>query len=137
MDSQARTKNIDLGYDGDGRVPVRGDHTLLGELAMNLTDNAIRYSPPNGVVTLFVRRNGAGVSFGVDDEGPGIPPESRDEVFERFVRLPGSQVEGCGLGLAIVREIAGRHDGRVVLEQSPGGGLRARVDLPAAGNVEA
>lgn len=131
MDSQARTKQIDLGYEGDSKASVLGDHMLLGELAMNLTDNAIRYSPPRSLVTLAVKRTGTTVSFCVQDQGPGIPAESREDVFERFVRLPGMEIEGCGLGLTIVREIASRHDGHVTLGDAPSGGLRVRVDFPA------
>jgi len=129
--ADARSKDIDLGYEGDDSAPIAGDPTLLGEMAINLTDNALRYSPPGTMVTLSVGRTNGTVTLTVDDQGPGIPEDRRDEVFERFVRLPGMTMEGCGLGLAIVREIAGRHGGQARLEPSPGGGLRACVDLPA------
>jgi len=130
--ADARAKDIDLGYEGDDSAPITGDPTLLGEMAINLTDNALRYSPPGTMVTLSVGRTDGTVTLTVDDQGPGIPEDRRDEVFERFVRLPGMTAEGCGLGLAIVREIAGRHGGgQARLEPSPGGGLRACVDLPA------
>jgi len=127
--TQAKNKEIDLGYEGDEHALMKGDPTLLGEMAINLTDNALRYSPPGTMVTLSVAGGGS-MSLTVDDEGPGIPEDKRDEVFERFVRLPGSAADGCGLGLAIVREIAVRHGGQAQLEPSPGGGLRVRVDFP-------
>ena len=130
--AEARGKDIDLGYEGAESMPITGDPTLLGEMAINLADNALRYSPAGTMVTLSVARIDGAVSLTVDDQGPGIPEDMRDEVFERFVRLPGTTVEGCGLGLAIVREIADRHGGQAGLERSPGGGLRVRVDFPVS-----
>lgn len=130
MTPQALARNIDLGYEGTDSAPVSGDPTLLEEMMMNLADNALRYSPPGARVTLSVHRNEISTSLVVDDNGPGIPVEKRKEVFERFVRLPGSQAEGCGLGLAIVQEIAVSHGARAVLEESPHGGLRVRIELP-------
>jgi signal transduction histidine kinase len=68
----------------------------------------------------------------VSDTGPGIPPAERERVFDRFHRVPGTTGTGSGLGLALARSIAGRHDGEVVLEDGPGGrGLRAVLRLPA------
>lgn len=131
---QSRAKGIDLGYEGEDQVGFHGDPTLLGELIINLTDNALRYAPPDTVVTISLVRNDESVILTVDDQGPGIPQEARDEVFERFVRLPGAPVEGCGLGLAIVREIANRHEGRVLLSDAPGGGLRVRVEFAVPEN---
>ncbi len=66
----------------------------------------------------------------VEDDGPGIPEENRQGVFERFSRLQNSATEGCGLGLAIVREIAGRHGATVTLGDTPRGGLRVEVAFP-------
>ncbi len=129
MTPQALARDIDLGYEGVTSAPMNGDPTLLGEMIMNLTDNALRYPPRGARVTLAVHR-GDTISLTVDDNGPGIPQEQRKAVFERFVRLQESPAEGCGLGLAIVQEIAASHGARVVLQDAPSGGLRVRVDFP-------
>ena len=129
MTPQALARNIDLGYEGVTRALMNGDPTLLGEMIMNLTDNALRYTPRGARVTLTVHR-GDTTSLTVDDNGPGIPQAQRKAVFERFVRLRESPAEGCGLGLAIVQEIAASHGAQVVLEDAPSGGLRVRVDFP-------
>jgi len=129
MTPKAFARRIDLGYAGAANAPLRGDATLLGEMIMNLIDNALSYPPQGARVTLTVQQH-AGLSLTVDDNGPGIPTDKREEVFERFVRLNESNVEGCGLGLAIVREIAASHAAQVILEDSPGGGLRVRIDFP-------
>jgi two-component system sensor histidine kinase TctE len=136
LNPQARSKNIDLGYEGDESALVPGNATLLGEVMTNLADNALRYAPAKTMVTLSVRQVEDRLSFTIDDEGGGIPVDRREEVFERFVRLPGSQGEGCGLGLAIVREIAANHGARVVLEDAEGGGLRVRIDFPCGATAE-
>jgi two-component system sensor histidine kinase TctE len=88
---------------------------MLKELFHNLLDNAIKYTPPNGVVTVDVRHaNQPGLMIiEVKDTGPGIPPEERQRVLERFYRVLGSDVEGSGLGLAIVKEIATQHGGKL------------------------
>lgn len=136
LNPQARAKNIDLGYEGDERALLPGNATLLGEVMTNLADNALRYSPAKTMVTLSVRHVEDRLSFTIDDQGSGIPVDRREEVFERFVRLPGSQGEGCGLGLAIVREIAANHGARVVIEDAEGGGLRVRIDFPCGATAE-
>ncbi len=135
MTPQALARGIDLGYEGAASAPLYGDATLLGEMIMNLIDNALRYPPPGAIVTLTIDP-GEAVSLTVDDDGPGVPSVHRKAVFERFVRLHESQAEGCGLGLAIVQEIAARHNAQVALEDSPSGGLRVRVEFSAtAGKV--
>lgn len=106
---QALARDIDFGLVvPDEAVIVRGDEQLLGELLSNLIDNALRYGPASGHVTVKVE-GGARPAVSVQDDGPGIPPEERHRIFERFYRLPGSPEEGCGLGLAIVEEIAHVH----------------------------
>ena len=130
LNPQARAKNIDLGYEGEESARLQGNATLLREAMTNLADNALRYAPMETMVTLAVRHADDHLSFTIDDQGGGIPVDLREEVLERFVRLPGSHGEGCGLGLAIVREIAVNHGARVVLEDADGGGLRVRIDFP-------
>ena len=127
---QAVAKNIDLGYIGDQRAPLRGDGALIGKLILNLADNAIKYSPENSMVTLRVRLEEGTIRLIVEDNGPGIAEENRRDVFERFVRVHNSSADGCGLGLAIVREIAGRHGATVTLDDAPRGGLRVEVAFP-------
>ncbi|RQP21879.1 sensor histidine kinase [Piscinibacter terrae] len=131
----AHGKNIDLGA-GDwpaSQVSVRGVPLLLREMVANLVDNAIRYAPEGGTVSVSVRATSAGVVLTVEDNGPGIPPAERQHVFERFYRLPdaGSH-DGSGLGLAIVREIAIACDASITLEDRPDGGpgLVVRVCWP-------
>jgi two-component system sensor histidine kinase TctE len=71
------------------------------------------------------------VVLAVSDNGPGIPQEERERVFERFHRLAGGEIPGSGLGLAIVREVAAQHQAEIRLEDTPGGGLTVRVRFPA------
>lgn len=126
---QAQSKSIDLGYEQTGGEPVvAGNPVALREIILNLVDNAIRYTQPGGVVTVHVRANGSQVELSVEDDGPGIAPEHRERVFERFYRIHDSNSDGCGLGLPIVREFADRLGARVTLSgPSNGSGLVATV----------
>ena len=128
--------HIDLGAE-TAVVRVHGSEWLLRELLGNLVDNALRYTPAGGRVT--VRCGGAsdgandGAFLEVEDDGPGIPPQERERVRERFRRLPGSPGDGCGLGLAIVDEIVQAHEAGFSIETGAGGtGTRARVEFRAA-----
>ena len=113
---RALARKIDLGFDGcDGAAVVEGDALLIREMLNNLLDNAVRYTQPGGQVTMRVGMERARVVLGVEDNGPGIPAAERERVFERFHRVLGSGTEGCGLGLAIVREIAQRHNADIRL----------------------
>lgn len=113
---------IDLGFEPpqppDAPVTIAGNALMLRELLSNLIDNALRYTPPGGSVTVRVRSDDAPM-LEVEDTGPGIPPAERLHVFERFYRILGSNVEGSGLGLAIVREIAQQHGADVDLFSNP------------------
>jgi two-component system sensor histidine kinase TctE len=121
---------IDLGFEGtDTAVTISGDPSRLKEMLDNLVDNALRYCPRGSSVTVRV---GSNRTLCVEDNGPGIPEEDRDKVFERFHRLLGNEAEGNGLGLAIVREIAEMHGGTVqVTEGTNGRGALFRVCFPA------
>jgi two-component system, OmpR family, osmolarity sensor histidine kinase EnvZ len=102
----------------------------LKRCAVNLVDNALKYGKEVGV---SVKRDQRFAEVTVEDDGPGIPPESREEAFRPFHRLDQSrnlQAGGVGLGLAIARDIARSHGGDVILDKSPLGGLRARIRLP-------
>jgi two-component system sensor histidine kinase TctE len=112
---QASLKAIDIGFDLEP-VTITGDRFLLRDLIDNLIDNAIRYTPPHGAVTVSVR---PGV-LTVEDNGPGIPPARREQVFSRYVRLD-DKTHGSGLGLAIVRDIALVHGAKLTISDPPGG----------------
>jgi len=129
----ALERGIDLGFEGPDRpVRVYGNALMLRELAGNLVDNALKYCPSGARVTARVAQDGAAAVLEVDDDGPGISAGEQDRVFERFYRIVGSPADGCGLGLAIVREIAMGHGGTVTLtDGSQGKGLLVRVSLPA------
>lgn len=131
----ARRKDIDLGFEADeddeddrGGAVIAGDPVLLRELVANLVDNAIRYTPRGGTITVSVAGAAQRVTLKVCDDGPGIPEKERERVFQRFYRIPGGDVEGSGLGLSIVREICRTHGAEVVLgEGLSGRGLCAEV----------
>ena len=123
-------RGVEVEFDLD-IAPIRGNPTLLGELATNLVDNASRYGARN--VRISTRHWGRSSLLEVTDDGPGIPPEERGRIFERFYRLDNESTEGSGLGLAIVREIAQRHGASVELSERPGeSGTRVGVMFPAA-----
>ncbi|CAH0240971.1 Sensor protein QseC [Massilia sp. Bi118] len=111
---------IDLGYeDPDGAVEIAGSSMMLRELLSNLIDNALRYTPAGGSVTVRVRSDGELALLEVEDTGPGIAPGERPRVFERFYRILGSSASGSGLGLAIVREIAQQHGAEIEIFNNP------------------
>ena len=126
---RALRKDIDLGFELEPAM-VHGERHMLRDLVDNLVDNALRYTPAHGTVTVHCRPSPEGVLFAVEDAGPGIAPEKRAQVFQRFVRLD-QHSQGSGLGLAIVREIAAAHGARVELGEGTGGsGLRVAVRFP-------
>jgi signal transduction histidine kinase len=114
-----------------------GDPARLRQLVMILVDNAIRHSPRGGAVRVVVRPAGDAASVAVEDAGPGVPPEDRPRVFDRFWRAPGAPAGGTGLGLAIAKWIAEHHDGTISVDQSPAGGARFEVRIPTSPLPEA
>jgi len=113
---------IDLGFEQPGHpVMVFGNALMLREMLGNLIDNALRYTPTGGSVTVRVGIDGVErrAVLEVEDTGAGIPASERQHVFERFYRILGSNVEGSGLGLSIVREIAHQHDAEVEIHDNP------------------
>lgn len=117
----------------DPDVVVRGSRNRLARLVTNLVDNAVRHA--SSAVEVRVRAEGATALLEVCDDGPGVPPERREAVFDRFTRLDEARTRdsgGSGLGLSIVREITARHGGTVRVGETPGGGACFTVRLPLA-----
>ncbi len=129
--AQARRKGgdaIDLHTEGEFTVPVRP--AAMKRCVTNLVDNALRYADH---VSVRAGRRGDAVEITIDDDGPGIPEDRRDDVFKPFFRLESSRnpvTGGVGLGLTIARDVLRGHGGEIELGDSPSGGLRARLRLP-------
>ncbi len=116
----AIARGVDLGFEGSDRpARVIAAPMLVRELLKNLLDNALRYTPRGGSVTVRIARGETSVFIEVEDTGPGIPESERQRVFDRFYRILGTNVDGSGLGLAIVREIAEQHDALVRVSHNP------------------
>ena len=132
----AVAKDIDLGFE-TGPAMVEGSRWMLREMVANLIENAITYTPTGGRVTARCGVDVAGAAcVEVEDSGPGIPPEERERIFERFYRLGGSGGGGTGLGLAIVKGVAERHSATIsVLAGADGCGTRFRVVFPPRSSV--
>jgi two-component system sensor histidine kinase TctE len=132
---RALERNVDMGFDTDSHVAhVEGDAFLLREMLNNVLDNAVRYTQPGGQVTVRVVASASGPTVCVEDNGLGIPEAERARVFERFYRVLGTGAEGCGLGLAIVSEIAQSHGAQVSLNSGVNGvGTVVKIVFPRLG----
>jgi two-component system OmpR family sensor kinase len=131
----ADAKQIDLGISNSQPAIVLGDPDALRTLIRNLVDNAVRYTPAGGRIDVSVEndREDGQILLKVIDNGPGIPPEERSRVLDRFYRRPGTSPPGSGLGMAIVKAIADSHGATVELDSGPDGkGLAVSVRFPAA-----
>jgi two-component system, OmpR family, sensor histidine kinase TctE len=117
--SLARKRSIALQANNQS-VVVKGNRHAIGDAIRNLVENAVAHTVPGGEVTVSTFANG---SVSIADRGPGIPPEQRVHVFERFWRGKGTDSIGSGLGLAIVAEIMKSHHGRISMDDNPGGGM--------------
>lgn len=123
---QSLAAKTDLGFEGtDAPLVIAGNDILLAELLNNLVDNALRYTPTDGHITVRVRSTPTRAILEVEDSGPGITLEERERVFDRFYRVLGTQAEGSGLGLSIVREIAQKHRAEVHITEGT-----SHSDLP-------
>jgi Na+/proline symporter/signal transduction histidine kinase len=136
-----REKEIAVAVDlGPDLAPVIADRDRLMQVVINLLSNAAKFAPPgDGRVRVRVRRTGGGIGVEVEDNGPGVPPEERDLVFEKFHQVaekPGRRkTAGSGLGLAICRHIVERCGGRIWVEDAVPHGARFRVFLPLDGEA--
>lgn len=138
-----RGLSLDMRLQDAAPAAILGDRDLLFQAFANLLDNAVKYSPEAGRVTLTLGSGakagsaaggtpGTTLTVSVADQGPGIPPEDRARVFERFARLDAARsTPGNGLGLTMVAAVVEAHGGEITLTDAPGGGLLARVTLPA------
>ena len=132
----AEDKNLEVHH--SGKLPARGDAPRTGQSLAALLDNALRFTPPGGTITVEGRITGKQVEATVTDTGPGIAPESLDRIFERFYRADthsaarsrGLTGGGSGLGLAIARDLARAQGGEVSAENAEGGGARFTLSLP-------
>jgi two-component system, OmpR family, sensor kinase len=126
----------DLRVDGGGPLAVDGNPDELHRMVLNLLDNAVRHTPAGSRIELRLRAAGNDAVVEVADDGPGIPPEVREQIFDRFVRSEGpadtAARGGSGLGLAIVRAVATSHGGSVEAGASESGGALFRIRLPLA-----
>ncbi len=113
---------------GQGEVRVDPDRIAL--VFANLLGNAIRHSPPEGAISVRSRADGPRIRFEVADQGPGIPREQRQAVFDKYFQLPDAPPGGAGLGLFIAREIVHAHGGEIGIEEEPSGGARFWFTVP-------
>jgi two-component system sensor histidine kinase QseC len=130
-------KHIELSLTEGPSVMVQGDAGMLGILLRNLVDNAVRYTPEGGAVTVAIYGQNGRVVLEVSDTGPGIASTEREHVLQRFYRGTAAGASGSGLGLSIVRRVAELHDAALYLSDGEGGrGLRVRVLLQQARKPE-
>lgn len=129
----AEEKRIEVRLDVREPVIVEADAVRLGQVVNNLLDNALKYTPSGGHVTLAAETSGKGAVLVVDDDGPGVPVPEREAIFRRLYRGDASRSErGLGLGLSLVKAVVESHGGTVSVGVSPAGGARFTVRLPGA-----
>jgi heavy metal sensor kinase len=141
MEVLAEEKGQHLAIGGRTSAQVHADAAILRQVIINLLDNAIKHTPHGGNIRVgILPAAGLNVAIEVEDGGPGIPPEHRDKVFDRFYRVDdgrGREDGGAGLGLAIAKWGAETHGGRLELDCPAGGGCVFRLILPAAREMNA
>jgi two-component system OmpR family sensor kinase len=133
----AAAKSISLSLESHGELPVLADESLLTRMLLNLLDNAIKYTPAGGKVTVTTSHSASGPQLSVADNGPGIPSEFQPHIFERFFRADQARSRansggGAGLGLSIAQWIAEAHHGKLELTRSAPSGTVFTVHLPQA-----
>jgi signal transduction histidine kinase len=129
-------EKVRIGFEAEPKLPlVAADEGQLRQVFVNLLDNAIKYSPDGGTVTVTMQREGRSVRVAIADEGLGIPRGERQRIFEKFYRLDPNMtrgIGGTGLGLYICRELVRRIDGRIWVEARPQAGSIFLVEIPVA-----
>jgi signal transduction histidine kinase len=130
FDALAGTRGITLTLDTPPAVPARLDAAKIERVLMNLIGNAFRFTPDGGVIRCTLRTQSSQLVLSVADSGPGVAPELREAIFDRFYSGGSDHRGGTGLGLAIVQEFVALHGGSVVVEDAPEGGACFRVELP-------
>jgi signal transduction histidine kinase len=134
----AEEKNQSMSIEGHDGIVVRGDRLILRQALINLLDNAVKYSPEGGRVEVRIGSNASEAFVDVRDSGPGIPPEHRSKVFDRFYRVDKSRSRGAGgagLGLSISEWAVHAHGGRVELDCDHGPGCTFRICIPTGQNA--
>jgi signal transduction histidine kinase len=131
----AEDKGVRLAVEPPEGLAVAADRNRLRQVLANLVDNAVKYTPSGGMVTLRARGMESEVAIEVEDDGPGIAAEDLPRIWDRLYRGDRSRSErGLGLGLSLVRAVVQAHKGRAEVASSPGHGARFTVTLPAAGS---
>jgi heavy metal sensor kinase len=133
LEPLAEARSIDMKCEASGEVVVDADSGWLQRLLLNLLDNALKFTNPNGRIVIRVSREGDAARIDVQDTGIGLSPDDAGRVFERFFRADparSSSVEGAGLGLSLVQWIAEQHGGQVTVDSRPGAGSTFSVILP-------
>lgn len=128
----ANEKNIHIEYKDGHPVQIHANEHALSMLLRNLLDNAIRYTPDGGWVRLNLENNQSEIKLSIADNGPGISPQCREDVFKRFFRANQNRETGSGLGLSIVKQIADLHQAVINLGESEANGLRVDILFPHA-----
>jgi len=128
----AEEAGISVTLDLPAVVEISADAIRLGQAINNLVDNALKYTPRGGRVTLTTARDGTGTNFTVTDTGPGVPEKERAAIFRRLYRSDSSRSQrGFGLGLSLAKAIAEAHGGTITVDDAPAGGARFKLSLPA------
>jgi signal transduction histidine kinase len=133
--TRALAERVELTLDIGSNLPnIQGEETMLRKALDNLVDNAIKFTPPDGRVSILLRSDGRFVLIEITDTGVGIPPEEQERIFDQFYQIDGSTTRrygGTGLGLALVKEIVKVHNGEISFTSSAGEGSTFQIKLPA------
>jgi two-component system phosphate regulon sensor histidine kinase PhoR len=136
LEEKARDKKINIDWRGtEGAPPVLADRAKLEQVMVNLLDNALKYTPDNGFITIYANEADGMVAIMITDTGIGIPAKDLPRIFERFYRVDAARSReqgGTGLGLAIVKHIIQQHGGSVAVASTPGKGSTFSVSLRKA-----